>query len=256
MVVFVYSSCSPMDLSSLSSSIHGISQARILECVGISFSRRSSWPRDRVWVFCIAGRRLNLWAPGKPLKERIYRLSQNKRIINVFLESLLSESFPSLGVTVHFTSLGCLLTLCWSLDLMWGQLRIWSGPTPLCSHLQCPQLSELACFLLWELSMTFNILHRHRVCLVDCVDLIYSLYSSWEGLGSSSLVTLPLGFNRGFISTSACGWSTGVCSWSCSGGFGFAPVRVRCGGGAAAWVTGVLAAPGAQGSWQLRQQEI
>ena len=27
--------------------------------------------------------------------------------INVFLESLLSESFPLLGVTVHFTSLGC-----------------------------------------------------------------------------------------------------------------------------------------------------
>ena len=29
--------------------------------------------------------------------------------------------------------------------------------------------------------MTFNILHRHRVCLVDCVDLIRSLYSWWEG---------------------------------------------------------------------------
>ena len=27
------------------------------------------------------------------------------RVINVFLESLLSESFPSLGVTVHLTSL-------------------------------------------------------------------------------------------------------------------------------------------------------
>ena len=45
------------------------------------------------------------------------------RIINVFLESLLSESFPSLGVTVHLTSLGCPLTLYWSLDLLWGQLR-------------------------------------------------------------------------------------------------------------------------------------
>ena len=28
-----------------------------------------------------------------------------------FLESLLSESFPSLGVTVHLTSLGCLPTV-------------------------------------------------------------------------------------------------------------------------------------------------
>ena len=49
------------------------------------------------------------------------------------------------------------------------------------------------------------------VCLVDCVHLICSLYSWWEGFGSSSLATLLLGFNCGFISTSACGLSTGVC---------------------------------------------
>ena len=36
----------------------------------------------------------------------------------------------------------------------------------------------------------------------------------------------------------------------------FAPVRARCGGGAAAWVTGLLAAPGTKGSGQLGQQEI
>ena len=153
--------------------------------------------------------------------KRIYRTSQEIRIINVFLESLLSESFPSLGVTVHLTSLGCPPTLCWSLDLLWGQLRFESGPTPMWSCLQCPQLSELVRFLFWELSMTFYIFHRHRVCLVDHVDLISSLYSWWEGFGSSSLVTLPLGFNCGFIPTSACGSSTGVCSWGSPGGLGF-----------------------------------
>ena len=58
----------------------------------------------------------------------------------------------------------------------------------------------------------FYIFHRHRVCLVDRVDLIYILYSWWQDFGSSSLATLPLGFNCGFISTSACGSSTGVCS--------------------------------------------
>ena len=104
--------------------------------------------------------------------------------------------------------------------------------------------------------MTFYIFHRHRVCLVDHVDLICSLYSWWEGLGSSSSATLPLGFNCGFISTSTCGLSTGVCSWGCPGVLGLAPIRARCGDGAAAWVTGVLAAPGTQGSWQLGQQEI
>ena len=57
--------------------------------------------------------------------------------------------------------------------------------------------------------MSFSIFCRHRVCLVDCVDLICSLYSRWEGFGSSFLATLPLGFNCGFISTSACESSTG-----------------------------------------------
>ena len=40
---------------------------------------------------------------GKRKSKRIYRKSQNIKIINVFLESLLSESFLSLGVTVHLT---------------------------------------------------------------------------------------------------------------------------------------------------------
>ena len=48
----------PMDCSLPGSSVHGISQARILEQVAISFSRRSSWPRDHAhfsWVSCIGG---------------------------------------------------------------------------------------------------------------------------------------------------------------------------------------------------------
>jgi len=44
--------------------------------------------------------------------QRIYRTSQKRRIINVFLESLLSESFPIPGITVHLTSLGCPPILC------------------------------------------------------------------------------------------------------------------------------------------------
>ena len=48
----------------------------------------------------------------KEKSKRIYRTSENTRIINVFLESLPSASFPSLGVTVHLASLGCPPTLC------------------------------------------------------------------------------------------------------------------------------------------------
>ena len=60
--------------------------------------------------------------------------------------------------------------------------------------------------------MSFYMFLRCRVCLVDHVDLMFRLYSWWEDFGSSSLASLPLGFNCGFISTSACGSSTGVCS--------------------------------------------
>ena len=40
----------PRDCSPPGSSVHGIFQARILEWVAISFSRGSSWPRDRTQV--------------------------------------------------------------------------------------------------------------------------------------------------------------------------------------------------------------
>ena len=65
-----------------------------------------------------------------------------------------------------------------------------------------------------------------------------------------------LGFNCGFIFTSTCGSSTGVCSRGCPGRLELAPVRARCGGGAAAWVAGFLAAPGTQGNWRPGQQGI
>ena len=38
--------CNPMDCSPPGSSVHAISQARILEWDAISFSRRSSWPKE------------------------------------------------------------------------------------------------------------------------------------------------------------------------------------------------------------------
>ena len=48
--------CDPMDCSPPGSSLHGIFWARILEWIAISFSRRSSQPRDQTQVSCIAGR--------------------------------------------------------------------------------------------------------------------------------------------------------------------------------------------------------
>ena len=158
-------------------------------------------------------------------------------------------------VTVHLTTLGCPPTLCWSLTCCGAALiLIWSY-----SCVFLPPMSiaiRTSAFSFVGALNDLLYISIDRVYLVNHKDLICSLYSRWEGFGSSSLATLPLGSNCGFISTSAYGLSTGVWSWGFPGGLGFAPVTARCGGGTAAWVSGVLAAPATQGSWQLGKQEI
>ena len=57
----------PMDYGLPGSSVLGILQARILEWVVIFFSRRSSWPRDPIYVSCIADGFFTTEPPGKPL---------------------------------------------------------------------------------------------------------------------------------------------------------------------------------------------
>ena len=54
--------CDPVDYSPPLFSVHRVLQARILEWVANPLSRGSSWPRDRTWVFCIAGGFFTVWA--------------------------------------------------------------------------------------------------------------------------------------------------------------------------------------------------
>ena len=58
--------CDPMTCSPPGSSVHGISQARILEWVVVSFSTGSSWPRDQTQI-CLAGELFTTEPPGKSL---------------------------------------------------------------------------------------------------------------------------------------------------------------------------------------------
>ena len=60
--------CNPMDWSLPGPSVCGILQARILEWIAISFSRRSSQPRDWTWVSHISGRFLTIWASRRASK--------------------------------------------------------------------------------------------------------------------------------------------------------------------------------------------
>ena len=60
----------PVDCSLPGSSVRGISQARILECVAVSFSWGSFWPRDRTHISCLAGRFFTNEPPGEPETDR------------------------------------------------------------------------------------------------------------------------------------------------------------------------------------------
>ena len=88
----------PMDCSLSGSSVHGISLARILEWVAISFSRGSSWPRVQTRVSCIIWWILYHWTTWEALRLFISRqtapwLSQVKELPPMC--SLLYEFFKA-----------------------------------------------------------------------------------------------------------------------------------------------------------------
>ena len=72
-----------MDSSRPGFSVHGFLQARILECVAVSFSRGSSKARDQTQVSHIAGRFFTIWAIREAL------MLPGEQLFMVFGDSLL-----------------------------------------------------------------------------------------------------------------------------------------------------------------------
>ena len=109
--------CDRMDCSPPDSSIHEILQTRILESVAISFSRGSSWFRDRTQVSCIAGGLYCLSYQGSPYIKRIYtwkpiyryryRYPVAQMVKNLsamwetWVRSLRWDNHPQEGMTIH-----------------------------------------------------------------------------------------------------------------------------------------------------------
>ena len=83
--------CNPMDWSLPGSSIHGISRQEYWEWVAISFSRRSSQPRDWTRVSHIVGRCFTVWATREVLIEN-HRGSTKKT-----LQKLINELSKIIG---------------------------------------------------------------------------------------------------------------------------------------------------------------
>ena len=91
-----------MDYSLPGSSVHAIFQARILECVVISFSRGSSQPRDRTQVSCNAGRRFTIWAAreaDEELKSLLMKVKEESEKVGLKLNIQKTKIMASGPVT-------------------------------------------------------------------------------------------------------------------------------------------------------------
>ena len=107
--------CDPMDYSPPDSSVHGILQAGILEWVAIPFSKGSSWPRDQIWVSCIAGRLFTDWVTRESLSYQLNsRLDLDFTKLSINVHSFCSRIQPSVP---HFTEISYLLCLLWSVTI-------------------------------------------------------------------------------------------------------------------------------------------
>ena len=95
--------CDLMDCSPLGSSVHGISQARILEWVAISFSKSSSWSRDQAHISWIGRQTLYHWATNKALLIRVKVKLKSLSPVRLFAtpQTAAYQAPPSMGFSRH-----------------------------------------------------------------------------------------------------------------------------------------------------------
>ena len=110
--------CDPMDYSLQNSSAHGISQARLLEWVAISFSRAPSQRRDWTCVSCIAGRFFTTEPQGKPIIQ--YVNIQH----NFYEKSVSSDSVESDVFLDYFLIFITLLSTIYCIKCSWDAISI------------------------------------------------------------------------------------------------------------------------------------
>ena len=120
--------CDPMDCSPTGSSVHGIFQARILEWVTMTSSRRSPWHRDPPCISYISriGRQvLYLALPGKP----IYYYTHIKKYF-LYYELWAWDSkrlMSSRNLPIGFQPNGMETTITLSVPVQGTWLAMWNG---------------------------------------------------------------------------------------------------------------------------------
>ena len=133
--------CDSMDCSLPGSSVHGISQARILEWIVISFSGGSSHPRDQTYVSFIAGGFFTAWPIWEAhlhincILENSRDITQIHRVWRLWLTkgydpvtaNLLLQAFRSQPISPRAQGPNCLAL--WKRKWKWGH-SVMSNPLP------------------------------------------------------------------------------------------------------------------------------
>ena len=123
-----------MDCSLPGSSIYGILQARILEWVAVSYSRVSSWPRNRTQVSCITGSFFTDWAMREaPSSE------YSNPILHCFIAQILPALATGSSLRLGLVSLWCASSFCFILFyflIFWHCKMLQASPVILFSSFQ------------------------------------------------------------------------------------------------------------------------
>ena len=98
--------CDTMDCGLPGSPSHGISKARMLEWVAISFSRRSSQTRDWTWVSYTEGRLFTVWATREPWRKVAFNPLPKKVMLS--LDQITRDNHFSALVKHRHTNVECL----------------------------------------------------------------------------------------------------------------------------------------------------
>ena len=119
-------------------SVHGIFQARILEWVAISFSRRSSLPRDWTLVSWIVGRHFTIWTTREVHQEAV-RKGAEYRFAKILIKGKMKPKLVEFKWKVLLLSHVWLFATSWTLahqaplSMEFSMQEYWSGqlfPSP------------------------------------------------------------------------------------------------------------------------------
>ena len=159
-----------MDYSPPGSSVHEISQARILEQVAIFFSRGSSWCKDRTRVSCIAGGFFTAELPGKPYLTQnvVVRVDKTLHVKVLCKEPIdISDCVCEAKVLAGWrrrkkVALECIPAVCLKRDspqILSGWKMARKGTTS-----RRPSLDRACLLPLWNHSQSFQVIFEYLPC--------------------------------------------------------------------------------------------